>query len=55
MARRKFREAKSKVSGTKNVITRLNKSAHAEEHQSATHGSPGGTTTVSVLKWGGVV
>jgi hypothetical protein len=55
MARRKIREQKSKIQGTKQVLTQLNRAAHQEEHQNATHGSPGGTTTVSVLKWGGVV
>jgi len=55
MARRKMREQKSKVYGTTQVLKQLNTAAHAEEHQKATHGSPGGTTTVGVLKWGGVV
>jgi hypothetical protein len=53
MARRKIREQKSKIQGTKQVLTQLNRAAHAEEHQTATHGSPGGTTTTSVLKWQG--
>jgi len=52
VARRKVREAKSKVYGTKQVLTQLNHSAHNEAHQNATHGSPGGTTTTGVLKWG---
>jgi hypothetical protein len=52
MARRKIREQKSKIQGTKQVLTQLNRAAHAEEHQTATHGSPGGTTTIGVLKWG---
>lgn len=55
MARRKIREQKSKTQGTKNVLTQLNKAAHSEEHQTATHGSPGGTTATSVLKWSGTV
>jgi hypothetical protein len=54
VARRKVREQKSKVYGTKQVLTQLNRAAHAEEHQTATHGSPGGTTTTGVLKWGDV-
>jgi UDP-N-acetylmuramate-alanine ligase len=53
MARRKVREQKSKVYGTKQVLTQLNRAAHQEEHQNATHGSPGGTTTTSILKWQG--
>lgn len=52
MARRKIREQKSKTQGTKNVLTQLNKAAHAEEHQTATHGSPGGTTQTSTSKFG---
>jgi hypothetical protein len=53
MGRRKIREQRSKIQGTKQVLTQLNRSAHAEEHQTATHGSPGGTTTTGVLKWQG--
>ena len=52
MGRKKVREEKSKLQGTKKQLRQLNQAAHSESHQVATHGSPGGTTYVSVAKMG---
>lgn len=52
MGRKKVREEKSKLAGTKKQLRQLNQAAHAETHQTATHGSPGGTTFISVMKQG---
>ena len=50
--KRKLREKKSKVFGTKQVLTQMNKSAHEEEHRTPTSGNPGGATFTGVAKWG---
>lgn len=53
MGRKKIREEKSKLFGTKHALKTLNQAAHSEAHQNATHGSPGGTTVTGVMKWQG--
>ena len=53
MGRKKIREEKSKLWGTKHVLKALNIAAHTEAHQEITHGSPGGTTVTGVTKWQG--
>jgi hypothetical protein len=55
MGRKKIREEKSKLWGTKHALKSLNQAAHSDAHQNATHGSPGGTTTTGVTKWQGSV
>lgn len=55
MGRKKIREEKSKLWGTKHILKTLNKAAHDETHANASIGTPGGTTTVAVMKWQGQV
>jgi hypothetical protein len=50
--KRKVREKKSKVFGTKQVITRMNKAAHEEEHRTPTSTSPTVATFAAQYKWG---
>lgn len=38
--KRKLREKRSKVFGTKQVLTQMNKAAHEEEHRTPTGSSP---------------
>lgn len=52
MGRKKVREEKSKLKGTKAVLKQLNTAAHTEEHQKSSPGSPGGTNFVGVAKMG---
>jgi hypothetical protein len=52
MAKRKIREERSKVFGTKQVLTSMNKAAHEEEHRTPTSGSPAISSFVSAAKWG---
>ena len=49
--KRKEREKKSKVFGTKQVLTQINKSAHEEEHRTPTSSSPAVATFVATYKW----
>lgn len=50
--KRKIREKESKVFGTKQVLTQINKSAHEEEHRTPTSTSPTVATFEATYKWG---
>jgi hypothetical protein len=52
MARRKIRETKSKLFGTKQVLTRMNKAAHEHEHRTPTSTSPTVASFAAAFKWG---
>lgn len=53
MARRKIREQKSKLFGTTQVLTQLNKAAHEEEHRTPTGTSPTVAHYGADWKWAG--
>ena len=50
--KRKLREKRSKVFGTKQVLTQINKAAHEEEHRTPTGSSPTVATFAAAYKWG---
>jgi hypothetical protein len=52
MAKRKIREEKSKIFGTKQVLTDMNKAAHEETHREPNTSSPTIATFVRQYKWG---
>jgi len=52
MTKRKIREQKSKIFGTKQVLTDLNKAAHEEEHRTPHTSAPSISTFASTYKWG---
>lgn len=49
--KRKLREKRSKVFGTKQVLTQMNKAAHEEEHRTPTGSSPTVASFASEHKW----
>lgn len=49
--KRKIREKRSKVFGTKQVLTQMNKAAHEEEHTIPTSTSPTVSAYSSNHKW----
>lgn len=51
--KRKLREKRSKVFGTKQVLTQMNKAAHEEEHRTPTGSSPTVANYGSDWKWAG--
>lgn len=51
--KRKIREKRSKVFGTKQVLTQMNKAAHEEEHRTPTSSSPTVASFGAAYKWGG--
>lgn len=50
--KRKLREKRSKVFGTKQVLTQMNKAAHEEEHRTPTGTSPTVASFAAQHKWG---
>ena len=49
--KRKLREKRSKVFGTKQVLTQMNKAAHEEEHRTPTSTSPTIASWAAAWKW----
>ena len=50
--KRKLREKRSKVFGTKQVLTQMNKAAHEEEHRTPTSTSTTVASFAAQHKWG---
>jgi len=52
MARRKIREQRSKLQGTKEVLLQLNTAAHVEAHSNPASGVATTGSFITTAKWG---